>query len=391
MLPDALRRLAGVFQCDCRGIGADWRVDQLREIATALLGSVDIVAKPDDLERRLRGDDARRRWVVASPHATLRLWAPQGSEVQFVRQVAPEVLDLTSSAVQGVAAHRRGRRPARGATRAATTTSRSGCRRRPSATSGWPPGPRSSSTTRSSPRALVASRVDGRRQPDDAHRSRRRPLHRADPSRRGHPAGPGRTGRRPRRRGDHVARRGGQAGQGIGQRGDDAVVGQGGRRRRRRPRHGAPAQGRRQVRRDGARRPLDQDDAHPPGARDTDDGGRARTATSPPIPSGATRAAPSSAQRRRPHRRPDRAADPAPAPAARVRHRPAPRSSARTAVRPTRPPPSSARDAATTSRPGRPRRRRRPPRRRRRTTATAAPTGWVVVVEVDPGVVRAAR
>ncbi|MET0457873.1 MAG: VWA domain-containing protein [Ilumatobacteraceae bacterium] len=96
VLPDALRRLAGVFQCDCRGIGADWRVDQLREIATALLGTVDIIAEPAELaadfETMIKASMGR-----GVAQAVLRLWTPQGSEIGFVRQVAPEVLDLTST------------------------------------------------------------------------------------------------------------------------------------------------------------------------------------------------------------------------------------------------------------------------------------------------------
>ena len=49
-LPQALAVAQGKFQCDCRGIGSDWVVDELRTIADALLGTVDIIAKPDDLE-----------------------------------------------------------------------------------------------------------------------------------------------------------------------------------------------------------------------------------------------------------------------------------------------------------------------------------------------------
>jgi hypothetical protein len=49
-LPEALSAARGKFQCDCRGIGSDWVVDELRAIADALLGTVDIIAKPDQLE-----------------------------------------------------------------------------------------------------------------------------------------------------------------------------------------------------------------------------------------------------------------------------------------------------------------------------------------------------
>ena len=38
-----------MLQCDCRGVGVDWEVAELRKVASALLGSVDIVADPANL------------------------------------------------------------------------------------------------------------------------------------------------------------------------------------------------------------------------------------------------------------------------------------------------------------------------------------------------------
>jgi hypothetical protein len=91
------RRCAGVFQCDCRGVGTDWRVDELRTIASALLGSVDIVARP----RRMAADfRALMRGAMAKHTADvrLRLWTPRGTTIRFVRQVAPVIEDLTGRA-----------------------------------------------------------------------------------------------------------------------------------------------------------------------------------------------------------------------------------------------------------------------------------------------------
>jgi len=98
-LPHALAAARGRFQCDCRGIGEDWVVEELREIATELLGTVDIVAKPEQLEADFEAmmQAAMNRGV---PDARLRIWTPQGSEVLFVRQVAPTVEDLSSRGVQ---------------------------------------------------------------------------------------------------------------------------------------------------------------------------------------------------------------------------------------------------------------------------------------------------
>ena len=44
----------GLFQCDCRGVGVDWEVEEMPGIATALLGTVDIVADPEDLAADFR-------------------------------------------------------------------------------------------------------------------------------------------------------------------------------------------------------------------------------------------------------------------------------------------------------------------------------------------------
>jgi hypothetical protein len=45
-LDTAIGLCEGVFSCDCRGVGTDWEVAELRRIASALLGTVDIVPDP---------------------------------------------------------------------------------------------------------------------------------------------------------------------------------------------------------------------------------------------------------------------------------------------------------------------------------------------------------
>ncbi|WP_405930619.1 vWA domain-containing protein [Streptomyces sp. NBC_00827] len=85
---------AGRFTCDARGVGTDWEVKELTGIASALLGSVDIVADPfglaDDFRRMM--EDAMGKGVA---DVALRVWTPQGSSVKWVKQVAPTVEDLT--------------------------------------------------------------------------------------------------------------------------------------------------------------------------------------------------------------------------------------------------------------------------------------------------------
>jgi VWA domain-containing protein len=95
-LTAAVEASRGLFQCDCRGVGVDWEVEELRGIATALLGTVDIVADPADLAEDFRAmvTSSQSR---ALPDVKLRLWAPQGATIESMRQVAPEVLDLTAT------------------------------------------------------------------------------------------------------------------------------------------------------------------------------------------------------------------------------------------------------------------------------------------------------
>jgi len=89
----------GRFQCDCRGIGTDWEVSELRRISSVLLGTVDIIPDPEAM-----ADDFRSMIETAMARATrsvsLRLWTPQGAEVAFVRQVAPTIEELTGRATE---------------------------------------------------------------------------------------------------------------------------------------------------------------------------------------------------------------------------------------------------------------------------------------------------
>ncbi|MFJ4655677.1 VWA domain-containing protein [Nocardia sp. NPDC088792] len=83
-----------VFVCDCRGVGTDWEVDELRKISTALLGTTDIVANPADLVADFQAMTTAAMGKQVADVA-LRLWTPRGAQVKFVKQVAPDLLDLT--------------------------------------------------------------------------------------------------------------------------------------------------------------------------------------------------------------------------------------------------------------------------------------------------------
>jgi hypothetical protein len=97
-LQGVLAELEGRFQCDCRGVGTDWQVSELRRIASELLGSVDIIARPEDMAADFRSL-MQTAMGKSTGNVSLRLWTPQGASVAFVRQVAPTVEELTDRAV----------------------------------------------------------------------------------------------------------------------------------------------------------------------------------------------------------------------------------------------------------------------------------------------------
>ncbi|MEU9706838.1 VWA domain-containing protein [Streptomyces sp. NPDC047981] len=90
----ALDASAGRFTCDARGVGTDWEVKEVTEIASALLGTADIVADPQGLatDFTVMMENAMGKEVA---DVALRMWTPVGVEIVFVKQVAPTVADLT--------------------------------------------------------------------------------------------------------------------------------------------------------------------------------------------------------------------------------------------------------------------------------------------------------
>ncbi|MEU4032499.1 vWA domain-containing protein [Streptomyces collinus] len=90
----ALDACAGRFTCDARGVGTDWEVKEVTGIASALLGTADIVADPAGLAA-----DFTRMMETAMgkevADVALRVWTPVGTTIRFVKQVAPTVEELT--------------------------------------------------------------------------------------------------------------------------------------------------------------------------------------------------------------------------------------------------------------------------------------------------------
>ncbi len=98
-LEGVLQEIGGTFTCDCRGVGTNWTVSELRKIATAMLGTVDIVARPQDLAAAFE-QMMTAAMGKTSADVQLKVWTPVNAKVRFVKQVEPRVADLTGKRVE---------------------------------------------------------------------------------------------------------------------------------------------------------------------------------------------------------------------------------------------------------------------------------------------------
>lgn len=97
LLQEELRQCQGRFECDCRGVGTQWDRIELQGISDALLGTTDIIPHPSQMGVEFeRIVEQRMSKQVRS--VMLQVLTPVGGRVRFLKQVAPEVQDLTPMA-----------------------------------------------------------------------------------------------------------------------------------------------------------------------------------------------------------------------------------------------------------------------------------------------------
>jgi von Willebrand factor type A C-terminal domain/von Willebrand factor type A domain len=89
-----LNSCEGKFQCDCRGVGTDWKVKQLQKIGDRLLGTTDIIPDAQGIAIDFQTILSQAMDKQVSD-VNLRLWTPQGAQVLFCKQVSPDIVDLT--------------------------------------------------------------------------------------------------------------------------------------------------------------------------------------------------------------------------------------------------------------------------------------------------------
>ncbi len=98
-----LQACEGMFQCDCWGVGTDWRVGEVQQIAEGLLGKASLI--PD-----AAGIDAAFRTAIekasgkALRDVRLRLWSLQGRPYRVRQASQPDARGPHDESADGLAA-----------------------------------------------------------------------------------------------------------------------------------------------------------------------------------------------------------------------------------------------------------------------------------------------
>ena len=90
-----LARCEGIFECDCWGVGTDWRVGEVQEIAAALLGKASLIPDAAGIDAAFRSA-MEKASAKSMKDVRLRVWTPMGSKVVFVKQVNPTIEEMTN-------------------------------------------------------------------------------------------------------------------------------------------------------------------------------------------------------------------------------------------------------------------------------------------------------
>lgn len=93
-LENAINQCEGKLQCDCWGIGTDWEPKELRNISNRLLGTADAVPDPQRLEETFRAA-LKRTMSKGIGDVRLRIQAPKSVKIVTIKQVSPEIVDLS--------------------------------------------------------------------------------------------------------------------------------------------------------------------------------------------------------------------------------------------------------------------------------------------------------
>ncbi len=90
-----LSRCTGMFSCDCWGVGTDWRVGEVQQIASSLLGKASLIPEPEGIATAF-SDAVGKAQAKSVRDVRLRVWTPAGAQVVACKQVSPTIEDLTT-------------------------------------------------------------------------------------------------------------------------------------------------------------------------------------------------------------------------------------------------------------------------------------------------------
>ncbi len=99
-LPDELKKCVGNFEVECRGVGGDYKPEELRTIQSALGGSVDGSRNPADLVASFKEVVERTKGLSCS-NVMVQIWTPVGAKVTSIKQMTPQLLDPTGKVQPG--------------------------------------------------------------------------------------------------------------------------------------------------------------------------------------------------------------------------------------------------------------------------------------------------
>jgi hypothetical protein len=94
-----LRRCAGLFTCDCWGVGTSWQVGEVQEIARALLGKASLIPDPEGIQAVFQEAVAKAQ-SKSMKNVRFRVWTPATAEVISFKQVSPTIEDYTARSAQ---------------------------------------------------------------------------------------------------------------------------------------------------------------------------------------------------------------------------------------------------------------------------------------------------
>lgn len=89
-----LARCAGMFECDCWGVGTDWQVGEVQEIARSLLGKATLIPGPEGIAAAFSAAVGKAQ-AKSVKEVRVRVWTPIGAEVVAFKQVSPTIEDYT--------------------------------------------------------------------------------------------------------------------------------------------------------------------------------------------------------------------------------------------------------------------------------------------------------